>query len=135
MPLTPRTLVRHELNGLPVRVVESTDPTLVDATGVVVRETQGTLHVETESGVRRAPKAECRFEFALTDDAAARRRTTSGEASATRRSREGAGTASDLAGDGPAGDDAAHVTVDGRELLARPARRTEQEVSSRWQSD
>lgn len=43
-------LARGELIGLPVRVVQSTDPTLVGVEGVVVDETLNTFLVERPTG-------------------------------------------------------------------------------------
>ena len=132
MPLTPETLPRHELNGLPVRVVDSDDPGRVGIEGRVVVETTNTLRVETradgESRVVTVPKSGSTFEFAITDDAAGDEKSP--------------GTASKLAdtqpGDGYpspdcAGEDVAYVTVDGSRLLSRPARRTETSGDSPWQ--
>ncbi|WP_129112951.1 ribonuclease P protein component 1 [Halegenticoccus tardaugens] len=84
MPLTPETLTRHELNGLPVRVVDAANPDLVGIAGRVVIETMNTLHVDTGaprarrvlgedvdaggSRVRQVPKRGTTFEFALEDD-------------------------------------------------------------------
>ncbi|MFT4891484.1 MAG: ribonuclease P protein subunit POP4, partial [Halobacteriales archaeon] len=45
MPLTPETLPRHELVGLPVRVADAPNPDLVGIEGRVVRETMRTLVV------------------------------------------------------------------------------------------
>jgi ribonuclease P protein subunit POP4 len=126
MPLTPETLPRHELAGLPVRVVDATDAGRVGTGGTVVRETERTLVVRTDSGVTQVPKRGTTFEFTLTDEAAA--------------GREPAGTAGELpsetaghgAGQSGGCEPAAYVTVDGDVLLARPARRTEQEVDSTW---
>jgi ribonuclease P protein subunit POP4 len=72
MPLTPATLSRHELIGLPVGVVEASNPSLVGIAGEVVMETTQTLSVE---GVRddghervwQVPKADATFEFTLPD--------------------------------------------------------------------
>ena len=120
MALTPETLPRHELNGLPVRVVAADSDDYVGIAGRVVVETTNTLHVEDRSAagrgvrVRQVPKQGTTFEFACTDDAAA--------------GREAAGTASE-----PDGEDAAYVTVDGARLLSRPARRTETTGDSTWQ--
>ncbi len=123
MPLSPETLPRHELVGLHVRVAESTDPTRVGIEGRVVRETMRTLVVRSSSGERVVPKAGSTFEFRLddTDEAAA--------------GLKAAGTASEpVSGEThTAGDGAAYVTVDGRLLLSRPARRTETGVDSKWQ--
>lgn len=158
MSLSPETLPRHELVGLHVRVVESTDPSRVGIEGRVVRETMRTLVVRSEArsasekpnvresrsdsrsqseprngsddgesrevtGERVVPKAGSTFEFRLddTDEAAA--------------GLKAAGTASEpVSGEThTAGDGAAYVTVDGRLLLSRPARRTETGVDSKWQ--
>ncbi|SFC58514.1 ribonuclease P protein subunit POP4 [Halobiforma haloterrestris] len=90
MALTPETLPRHELNGLPVRVVESDDESRVGLEGRVVIETTNTLSIEVcvppeaerwnggvaadrddgESRVVMVPKSGSTFEFAITDDAA-----------------------------------------------------------------
>ncbi|ELZ08837.1 ribonuclease P protein component 1 [Natrinema thermotolerans DSM 11552] len=135
MALTPETLPRHELNGLPVRVVESDDSSRVGIEGRVVIETTKTLSVEIrdggESRVVMVPKSGSTFEFAITDDAA--------------DLTKGSGTTSKLADTQPAagddcaaavdsaGEDVAYVTVDGSRLLSRPARRTETNGDSPWQ--
>ena len=134
MALTPETLPRHELCGLSVRVVESTDPGREGVAGEVVRETMRTLCVADEGdgseGVTQVPKAGTTFEFRLDRDEAA-------------AAREGAGTASQLpsetagprAGQSGGCEGAAYVTVDGEVLLSRPALRTENGpgVDTRWQ--
>jgi ribonuclease P protein subunit POP4 len=124
MPLTPETLPRHELVGLPVRVADAPNPDLVGIEGRVVRETMRTLVVGDglagASRVRQVPKPGSTFEFALTD-------ALTDEAAATR---EGAGTAFDpSAADG---ESVAYVTVDGARLLSRPALRTETTGDSKW---
>ncbi|WP_254535501.1 ribonuclease P protein component 1 [Halomarina litorea] len=101
--LTAETLTRHELAGLRVRVVESSDPTLVGVEGEVVDETTKTLSVaregETGSRLVQVPKAVATFEFELPSE------------------------------DG----DTEYVVVEGERLVARPARRTEHTGDSRWQ--
>ncbi|MFC6835202.1 ribonuclease P protein component 1 [Halomarina ordinaria] len=101
--LTAETLPRHELVGLHVRVVESTDPTLVGVEGEVVMETTNTLTVEGARPVQ-VPKAVATFEFALP-----------------------------ASGDEPRTDDREYVVVEGERLVARPARRTERTRGSQWQ--
>ncbi|MFA9417777.1 ribonuclease P protein component 1 [Natrinema sp. HArc-T2] len=149
MALTPETLPRHELNGLPVRVVESDDASRVGLEGRVVIETTNTLSIEVrtdgESRVVMVPKSGSTFEFAITDDAADYRR---GDLDVfpdeVRESAKESGTASKLADTQPAGveqstpvdgagEDVAYVTVDGSRLLSRPARRTETNGDSPWQ--
>ncbi|GAB3034767.1 ribonuclease P protein component 1 [Natronobiforma cellulositropha] len=145
MALTPETLVRHELNGLPVRVVESDDSSREGLSGRVVLETTNTLSVEVrespeatrdaesshghdEFRVVTVPKSGSTFEFAITDEAAGDEKSL--------------GTTSELADTQPgfdttdtdcAGDGVAYVTVDGSRLLSRPARRTETTGDSPWQ--
>lgn len=128
MPVTPETLPRHELVGLHARVVESTDPSRVGIEGEVVRETMRTLVVDSEeprssdsdSGVKQVPKRGTKFEFRLTDEAAVSAKET--------------GTASQPAGgeSQTTGEGVAYVTVDGVELLSRPATRSETGVDSKW---
>jgi len=72
MALTPDTLTRHELNGLPVRVADAANPDLVGISGRVVVETMKTVHVDDGRRVRQVPKEGSCFEFAIgnRDDAA-----------------------------------------------------------------
>ena len=135
MALTPETLPRHELNGLPVRVVESDDASRVGLEGRVVIETTNTLSVEVrERGASRVvmvPKSGSTFEFAITDDAADSAKesgTASKLADAKPEPAEKPSTGSDCAG-----EDVAYVTVDGSRLLSQPARRTETNGDSPWQ--
>jgi ribonuclease P protein subunit POP4 len=81
MTLTPETLTRHELIGLPVRVADARNPDLVGIAGRVVSESMRTLVVRSpESGDavtgenggsavrdRRVPKLGTTFEFVLPD--------------------------------------------------------------------
>jgi len=122
--LSPETLTRHELVGLHVAVVESTDPSRVGIEGRVVDETMQLLEIEGVSGTKRVPKVGTTFEVRLTDEPAVAAKAT--------------GTASKPASGEPhsvtqtTGDGAAYVTVDGAVLLSRPARRTETGVNSQW---
>ena len=126
MALTPETLTRHELVGLHVRVVESTNPDAVGISGRVVSETMRTLVLEGDR-VWRLPKQGTTFEFALprTDEAA--------------DAEKASGTASELpsetasrTGQSNGCEDVAYVTVDGARLLSRPALRTEKAGVSTW---
>lgn len=142
MPLTPETLIRHELNGLPVRVVDATNPDLVGIEGRVVAETRGTLSVESADRVRQVQKQGSTFEFALTDEPADRANRSG---TASKRGSETAGVRSGQSGpfseqrsearqtpsDG--GEGVAYVTVDGARLLSRPELRTEKAGDSKWQ--
>ncbi len=161
MALTPETLPRHELNGLPVRVVESDDDGREGLEGRVVVETTNTLSIEVcvpqsverdrggdtaerrEDGGSRVvmvPKSGSVFEFAITDEAAGDEKSSgtasklaNTQPSSTDEDRAGANADSCRADWHVAGEDVAYVTVDGSRLLSRPARRTETSGDSPWQ--
>ncbi|MDQ2049752.1 ribonuclease P protein component 1 [Natronolimnohabitans sp. A-GB9] len=121
MALTPETLPRHELNGLPVRVVESDDPSREGLEGRVVIETTNTLSIEVcvppeaerwrggvtaerddgESRVVMVPKSGSTFEFAITDDAAdsAKESGTASKLADTKPSAAGNGQEDRVGGD------------------------------------
>jgi len=63
----PGSILRHELLGLPVTVTESTDPGLIDASGLVVDETKNMLHILSGDRVKKIPKSNARFMFTLND--------------------------------------------------------------------
>ncbi|WP_435127736.1 ribonuclease P protein component 1 [Halobaculum sp. D14] len=70
MALTPETLTRHELCGLPVRVAAAASDASVGIAGRVVSESQRTLTVRDSSpdgdaGDKQVPKRGATFEFAL----------------------------------------------------------------------
>jgi ribonuclease P protein subunit POP4 len=70
--LRPENLARHELIGLSVLVVGSTDRGLVGISGRIVDETRNTLLVETERGTKRIPKSNTSLTFTLPDGQRAR---------------------------------------------------------------
>ena len=134
MALTPETLPRHELTGLPIRVAESDDPGRVGIEGRVVSETTNTLRIaDTVGGTDRVwtvPKVGTTFEFAITDDAAGDERSpeSTSKLANTQPGSEGSPFDPDRAG-----EDVTYVTVDGSRLAGRPARRTETTGESPWQ--
>jgi len=101
-PVTPATLPRHELVGLSVSVADADNPDLVGLAGEVVTETTKTL------GVRRAEAG-----------------SASGGDRVAHVPKEGATFEFELPSGGV-------VTVEGRRLVARPARRTENTGDSTW---
>jgi ribonuclease P protein subunit POP4 len=106
--LSPETLVRHELAGLSVRVVDAAHGGYVGVEGRVVDETANTLLIGRDSGVVQVPKAAATFEFAVPD----------GDDRGTEEA-DGAEAVS-------------YVVVEGERLVARPARRTELTGDSKW---
>ncbi len=65
MAITPKNLVRHELIGLHVRVVASSNFSAIGGNGRVVDETREMLAVETEFGEKHYVKEQCTFAFTL----------------------------------------------------------------------
>ncbi len=63
--MTPESLVRHELAGLRVAVVDAANPDLIGISGRVRDETMQTLLVTTSDGVKQVPKAGTTFRFTL----------------------------------------------------------------------
>lgn len=63
MPYNNKTIVLHELIGLPVLVTKSSDPKQVGIHGTVVDETKNTLLVRTDMGPKRVVKAISTFRF------------------------------------------------------------------------
>ena len=63
----PENLARHELNGLSVQVVGSTERGLVGISGMIVDETRNTLLVDTERGTKRIPKSNTSLTLTLPD--------------------------------------------------------------------
>lgn len=137
MPLTPATLPRHELIGLPVRVTAAQNPALVGICGDVVMETTQMLSIAGSD--KRSGKAKATDTNANADADTNTDRTQSGTGSLDSDSR----TCSDprlrewqvpkavatFEFELPSGD---VVTVDGDRLVARPARRTERTGDSQW---
>ncbi len=62
---TAENLPRHELIGLPVEIVESTDPNIKGLVGTVIDETRNMLIIEQNKREIRVPKKQCEFRFTL----------------------------------------------------------------------
>jgi len=67
MKITPKNLIYHELIGLPAKVVESTDPSLVGIEGNVTDETRNMVTIEHDGKEKKVAKANASFVFALPD--------------------------------------------------------------------
>jgi ribonuclease P protein subunit POP4 len=131
MARTPESLVRHELVGLSVRVTAADNDDLVGLTGEVVAETTQMLGIETDSGrpadrpqasgadgdrVSHVPKDGTTFAFTLPGEA---------DSASTR-----AGSSAHRVERDPRTEE--DVSVEGRRLVARPARRTENTGAHTW---
>ncbi|AXI25209.1 ribonuclease P protein component 1 [Methanofervidicoccus sp. A16] len=67
--ITPYNILRHELIGLDVEIVEASNPSLVGVKGRVVDETRNTLIIEKSNGKEIVvPKDIAVFKFKLGDN-------------------------------------------------------------------
>lgn len=57
LPITKRNVLQHELIGLRVRVVNSTNPSLIGVQGTIIDETRETLVIEGAGKSKVIPKA------------------------------------------------------------------------------
>jgi ribonuclease P protein subunit POP4 len=64
---TKKNLARHELIGLNVWVIESTDPTLKSLNGMIIDETKNTFKIEVNGKIKKISKSICKFRFKLDD--------------------------------------------------------------------
>ncbi len=65
MKITPKNLIHHELIGLPVKIVESTNPSLVGIKGNVIDETRNMITIEHDGKEKKVAKASASFVFTL----------------------------------------------------------------------
>lgn len=65
--ISPKNLIRHELIGLDVEVVESKNKFQIGVKGTVVDETKNTLTVETDKGLKKIQKKGSIFIFKIYD--------------------------------------------------------------------
>jgi ribonuclease P protein subunit POP4 len=63
--ISPRNLIRHELIGLGVEIVDSTDPTLKNLKGRIIDETKNTLTIDVAGRRKKVAKGICTFVFRL----------------------------------------------------------------------
>ncbi len=68
MNLNPENLARHELIGLEVRVVTSSNSSQIGLSGQVVDETRNTFLLETKAKVLRVAKKNTNLIFTLPDE-------------------------------------------------------------------
>jgi len=67
-PITPENIHRHELIGLKIEIIQSTDKQMMGMNGLVVDETKNLLTIDsskTDSNRVRIPKKDCVFRFSL----------------------------------------------------------------------
>jgi ribonuclease P protein subunit POP4 len=65
--ISPQNVIRHELIGLDVLVVHSSNPAQTGISGRIIDETRNMLIIAGERGVRRIPKRLSIFRITLPD--------------------------------------------------------------------
>lgn len=67
MTISPKTLIHHCLIGLKVKIVQSSNPQLINITGKIVDETKNTLMIQMGKKQKHIPKKDCLFHFFLSE--------------------------------------------------------------------
>ncbi|TFG10044.1 ribonuclease P protein component 1 [Candidatus Thorarchaeota archaeon] len=66
--ITPENLVQHELIGLQLHVVASTDPSCICRSGTVLDESRNMLHIQTPKNLIRVAKSNSVFDIELPNE-------------------------------------------------------------------
>jgi len=64
-PVTPENLLRHELIGLGVKVVEDSNPSNISITGTIVDESRNTLTIGRGGEAKQVAKKDATFHIDL----------------------------------------------------------------------
>ena len=67
MNITCKNIHAHELIGLDAKIIDSTDPNLIDREGRIVYETKNMLFIEMDS-IKKIPKSIVKLELLIDDD-------------------------------------------------------------------
>lgn len=67
MPITAKNLILHELIGLDVQILGSTNKSCVGISGKVVDETKNVISIKTSKGDKKIQKDGTMFMFTLPD--------------------------------------------------------------------
>lgn len=67
MPITKRNLLQHELIGLNVEIVKSSDPSVVGKGGKIVDESRNMLVIDEGGKLKRIQKSTAVFRVTLPD--------------------------------------------------------------------
>ena len=65
MQISPELLIFHELVGLEAQIIDSTDPTQIYISGIILDETKNTLKIFCNEKIKVIPKANSTFIFKL----------------------------------------------------------------------
>ncbi len=58
MSITKENLLQHELIGLKMEILDSSDPTLIGKEGVIMDETRNTITLKENEKLKKIPKKE-----------------------------------------------------------------------------
>lgn len=72
MRITPNNITQHELVGLSIHIVDSTDPSHVCKQGTILNESREMFQIRTKQGVVKIPKGTCVFDMTLPDNTVVR---------------------------------------------------------------
>jgi ribonuclease P protein subunit POP4 len=65
--ITPGNVLRHELIGLNVLVVNASNPAQVGISGLIIDETKSMITIQTSAGLKHVPKKYSTFRVTLPD--------------------------------------------------------------------
>ena len=65
MTISPFNLIRHELIGLEVEIIESSNKDQIGLKGIVIDETYNIIKIKTKQGEKSIPKNIILFKFTL----------------------------------------------------------------------
>ncbi|MEW6295411.1 MAG: ribonuclease P protein subunit [Candidatus Diapherotrites archaeon] len=60
-----KNILGHELNGLKINIINSSDPKKIGVNGVIVKETKNTFVIESQGKEKIVPKKEVLIEFEI----------------------------------------------------------------------
>lgn len=63
--ITPENILQHELLGLHIRIITSTNKNQEGIKGIVVNETRNTIVISTDDGEKTVMKDQCKFSFKI----------------------------------------------------------------------
>lgn len=67
--ISSSNIIYHELIGLNVKIIESSDKSLIGLSGRIMNETKNTLGIKTLRGARIIPKKNVKLQISFQDDA------------------------------------------------------------------
>ncbi len=66
--ITSENVIKHEMIGIKVKILSSTNPQLVGLNGTIIDETKSMFTLKTDNGIKMVAKEGNTWEFLLNDD-------------------------------------------------------------------